>query len=88
MNNACSLFCVNVLPSNDFVVDILLCVKLREAGFKVKSNKFCALERSDNLKLILAEIFDCVLCKDNGLLVALDLYFNVVNFRIDGKGNV
>ena len=88
MNNACSLFCVNIFPGNDFVVDILLCVKFREAGFKVKSDKLRALKRSDNLKLILAEIFDCVLSKDNGLLVALDLYFNVVNFRIDGKGNV
>ena len=88
MNNACSLFCVNIFPGNDFVVNILLCVKFREAGFKVKSDKLRALESPDNLKLILSEILDCVLCKNEGLLIALYSDFNIINFRIDRKGNV
>ena len=54
MNDARTLFGVNVLPGDDFMVNVLLCVKLREAGFIRQSDKLTAFEHTENFELVLA----------------------------------
>ena len=54
MNNARTFFGVNILPCDDFMVNVLLCFKLREAGLVGKTHKLTAFEHTENLKLVLA----------------------------------
>ena len=54
VNNAGSFFGVNVLPRDDFVVNVLLRFKLGEAGFIRQTDKLTAFEHTENFKLVLA----------------------------------
>ena len=88
VNNADAFFRVNVLPRNDFMVDSLLSLKLGEAGFIVEADKLVTLEHSDNLKLIVAEVFDSVLCENEQAVVALYFNLNIVNLRVYRESHV